>query len=255
MKILVGDSGLVGTTLKSYINFDYTFNSKNIKELKNIKVNNAITYLSCLPATKWIVNKDIKHDIENINQIVKELSYLHHKQIILISTIDVYCDSPLLSDELSPIYVNNLSYGVNRYFFELLIKNTIKYENLKIFRLPALFNKYIKKNILFDLLNNHNISNLNINSSYQWYNLDNLHQDIEKFIHEYPNETIFNLFTEPIETCEIIKLFPEHNKFFTKSDIRVEYNYKTKFSDFGYIKKKSNVLDEIKNFINEFGNK
>ena len=32
MKILVGDTGLIGTTLKESLNFDFLFNTKNMLE-------------------------------------------------------------------------------------------------------------------------------------------------------------------------------------------------------------------------------
>ena len=35
MKILIGNTGLVGTTLKETIKFDYEFNSKNLNEFLN----------------------------------------------------------------------------------------------------------------------------------------------------------------------------------------------------------------------------
>ena len=40
MKILVGDTGLIGTTLKEKITFESTFNSKNIQELQEIRTLN-----------------------------------------------------------------------------------------------------------------------------------------------------------------------------------------------------------------------
>jgi nucleoside-diphosphate-sugar epimerase len=255
MKILVGDTGLVGTTLKEKTNFDLTFNSKNINKLGDVKGDNIVIYLSCLPATKWMVNKNIKSDIDNINLILENLSKIDYQRIILISTIDVYCDSPIFSNESTPINVKNLSYGTNRYFFELLVKNVLTYKDLKIFRLPALFNKHIKKNILFDLLNNNNISQINKNSSFQWYNLDDLNDDIEYYISKHPNENVFNLFTEPIDTCEVIKLFPEHENNVTSLENRVEYNFTTKHTLNGYIKSKHSVLNDIKKFINEFSDK
>jgi len=253
MNILVGDSGLVGKTLKENLYFNYSFNSKNIEELKYINNDSNITiYLSCLPATKWLVNNNLKKDIDNINSIIYNLSYIKYKKIILISTIDVYCDSPLFSDESSSINVNNLSYGINRYFFELLVKNNLEYEDLKIFRLPALFNKNIKKNILFDLLTNNNVSNINKNSKFQWYNLDNLIKDINFFINKFPEESLFNLFTEPLDTYEIIKLFPEHENKIIESNDKIEYNYKTKYDISGYIKNRFEILEDIKIFVNEF---
>jgi hypothetical protein len=40
--------------------------------------------------------------------------------------------------------------------------------------LPALFGKHIKKNIIYDLLNENEIHNINYNSLYQWYNLSGI---------------------------------------------------------------------------------
>ena len=255
MNILIGDTGLVGTTLKESITFDLTFNSKNINTINDYDTENSVVYLSCLPATKWLVNKNIKGDIDNINYIIGLLSNIHFKQIILISTIDVYTDTSKLCNENDPIVVKNLSYGVNRYLFELLVKNMLTFDDLKIFRLPALFNKHIKKNVIFDLINGNNISDINTNSSYQWYNLDKLNEDINYYITTYPNESVFNLFTEPIDTQEIVNLFPHYVDSVVHLQNKVEYNYLTKFSPTGYIKESYNTLNDIEKFINETSNK
>lgn len=251
MKILVGDTGLVGTTLKEKMSFDLTFNSKNIEDLQNVKDDNITIYLSCLPATKWLVNKDIKSDIKNINTIIEVVSKLEYKRIILISTIDVYCDSLQLSDEDTNIQVKNLSYGTNRYYFELLIENLCTYKDLKIFRLPALYNKHIKKNILYDLINNNNVNKINANSSFQWYNLDNLTNDIRLYSALHPKRKVFNLFTEPLDSKEIIQLFPHHKPNVPFSPNRNEYNFKTDLNKTGYILSKEEVLNDIKKFIDE----
>lgn len=251
MKILIGSTGLVGTTLKETINFDYEFNSKNIDTFLDSDYIDAELYLSCLPATKWLVNKNIPEDLKNINNIIDVISKKSYKKIILISTIDVYCDSPLMLDESYPIGVRKLSYGTNRYFFEMLVENLVNFQDLKIFRLPALYNKHIKKNVLFDLINKNNVDQINSNSSFQWYNLDNLHHDIEKYSSDFPDRKIFNLFTEPLDTSEIVSLFPEHVGKVSFSNKRNEYNYKTNLTDTGYIQTKEEVLIDLKRFINE----
>ncbi len=255
MKILIGDSGLIGGVLKEKIKFDFFFNSKNISDFDNFKFNNSELYLSCLPATKWMVNKNPNVDFENLYKIVKIISKNKYKKIILISTIDVYNDSKLSSDEDSKILIEKLSYGTNRFMFEILVENFVEYEKLYIFRLPALFGKGIKKNILFDLLNNNNIEMINYYSTFQWYNLKNLADDIFNYTEKYPNEKRFNLFTEPIETSNILEYFPKYKNKFIKDKTKIEYNFKTKFSKNGYINSKENVLKEIKLFIDEFSGK
>jgi hypothetical protein len=251
MRIIIGNTGLIGKTLKEKINFDLEFNSKNIKDYRTHDLNDSELWLSCLPATKWMVNKNIKSDIENINSILSHISKFKYSKIILISTIDVYCDSLMNVNEEYPINFKSLSYGTNRYLFEKLVSQTLEYDNLYIFRLPALFNKNIKKNILFDLINNNNVSDINRNSSYQWYNLDDLSSDIKTLINQYPNEQVFNLFPEPIETSEIINLFPYANDLINTQKERMEYNFTTKFNKSGYIKSKEIILNEIRKFVNE----
>jgi hypothetical protein len=251
MKILIGSTGLVGTTLKESIKFDYEFNSKNLNEFLNNEYKDVELYLSCLPATKWVVNKNIQNDLENIYNIINVISKKSYKKVILISTIDVYGNSPLKSNENYTPQLNKLNYGNNRYLFELFVKEIVKTNDLKIFRLPALFNSHIKKNIIYDLIHNNNVEQINSNSSYQWYNLNNLHNDIEKYSTQYPNEIVFNLFTEPIDSLDIIKLFPNFIEKVLFNENKIIYDFTTKFNKFGYISSKEDILIEIKKFINE----
>lgn len=250
-KILLGHTGLIGGTLKNNIEFDFLFNSKNLHQYENIVPNGYDLYLSCLPATKWLVNKDLSKDFENINNILDILKRKTYSNIFLFSTIDIYNDSPLGSDEDYKPNISKLCYGTNRYLFELLIMELLTYDNLRIFRLPAIFSKDIKKNILYDLINNNNVQNINTNSKYQWYNLNKLTNDIDYFIEKNPNEKIFNLFPEPIDTLEIVKLFPHHLKTVIHDvDKHVIYDYQTKFGN--YINTKEETINEIKQLIDEF---
>jgi hypothetical protein len=251
-KILIGNTGLVGGVLRNQINFDFEFNSKTIAEYQTIVPNGCDLYLSCLPATKWMVNKNITHDFNNMMDIISILGQKKYNSVILISTIDVYTDSPLKSDEDYNPNFKQLSYGSNRLLFEELVDKFITKNSYKIFRLPALFTKNLKKNILFDLLTNNQVENINYNSSFQWYSLDNLCRDITKFSNLKEKQKIYNLFTEPIETSDILGLFPEHkDKVILKSN-RFEYNFTTNLDESGYIQTKKSVLSEIINFINEF---
>jgi nucleoside-diphosphate-sugar epimerase len=248
MKILIGNTGLVGKTIQKYENFDYYFNSSNINDFENIASDEDELFLSCLPATKWLVNKNLSNDMDNMYNIIKPISTKSYSKVVLISTIDVYNDSPIGVDETYSPNISKLSYGNNRYIFELMVREYVKTYDLKIFRLSALFNNLIKKNVLYDLIHNNNVNQINQNSIFQWYNIDNLISDIHKFSNEYPNETIFNLFTEPIHTSDIVELFPHHIDK-VQNGLKIMYNYKTKFG--GYIDNKDNVLTEIKKLINE----
>ena len=252
MKIIIGNTGLVGTTLSESIDFDLNFNSSNLSDFPNMVKDGSELYLSCLPATKWMVNKNVTDDFENIMNILNLIKGKKYKKVVLISTIDVYTSLELKSNENTIPSIKNLNYGNNRYLFEVLVKEYLQTEELKIFRLPALFNQHIKKNILFDLINNNNVKAINSNSLYQWYNLNNLSNDIMEYSNKYPNEIVFNLFPEPIDSLEIINLFPSLSSQVNFLENKIVYDFTTRFSNNGYISPKEKILIEIKELINEF---
>lgn len=255
MKVLIGDSGLIGSTLKESINFDLTFNSKNISDFsKMVPQKDCELYLSCLPAEKWKVNLNPKEDVRNLLLIYYKIAIKTYSKVILFSTIDIYNSLENGSDEtVFPSMHNPLNnYGSNRYLFERLILDKVPSNDIKVFRLPALYSNKIKKNILYDLLNDNNTDKIKVNSSYQWYNLNNLVFDVEKYCEEFPKENIFNMFTEPIHTTRIAGMFSNYVP--STVEAGAYYDYKTKFSKSGYIDTAENVLKDIEKFVYEYRN-
>lgn len=251
MKLLIGNTGLIGTTLKDSMTFDYEFNSSNIHELKDLQLTNSTdVYLSCLPATKWQVNQDPHADLDNILKIIETLSTHSYRNIILYSTIDVYNNSTTYSNEDTSPSISKLDYGSNRYLFELLVKSNIKHNKLIILRLPALFGKHIKKNVIYDLLNNNEVHKIQLNSKYQWYNLNHLSIDTDRYINSPDSYLCVNLFSEPIDTSHIVKLFSS-KKVDTKTPGAI-YDYQTKYSTSGYYRPANDILNEIREFITEY---
>jgi hypothetical protein len=248
MKVLIGNTGLIGQTLQDYIKFDFVFNSSNINEFSEHQLEDVELYLACLPATKWKVDKDILSDLDNMYQIISIIKNRSYKKIVLFSTIDVYNNTPIYADEHSHPIITKLCYGSNRRLFELMIKE-LDCLNTQIYRLPALFGHRIKKNVLFDLLHNHNIDAININSMFQWFNLNRLVFTISNI--DIPGT--YNLFTEPIHTSELIKLFDI--SITNSNQESIVYNYKTTLTKSGYLQNSHEVYCEIKEFINEFRNK
>lgn len=252
MKLIIGNTGLIGTTLKEGLNFDYEFNSKNIQNLSNLTFKEKLPdlYLSCLPATKWKINQDPVSDFLNIIDIIEVVTKHEYGTIVLYSTIDIYNSSPLKSNEDYIPNIDQLNYGNNRFLFERLIKNLVKYKKLIIIRLPALFGKHIKKNIIYDLLNNNQIEKINYNSSYQWYNLDKLIDDTKRYINNTKNKhNYINIFPEPIKTSDILSLFDIDKTKVNSLSPSIIYDYSTKFSETGYTESAESVLKQLKNFI------
>jgi sugar phosphate isomerase/epimerase len=209
-------------------------------------------YFCGVPAVKWYANKYPHDDITTLENIKSILQTIKTKKIILISTIDVYesVNTEYNEDHVCNT-VNNHTYGKNRYLFEIFVKE--HFENHHIIRLPALFGKGLKKNIIYDLITNNSIENISKNTYFQWYDLDWLKNDIDVILKN--NITVCNLFTEPLSTFEIIKFFNYPIEEF-KNQSTLIYNTKTKYSKLfnstieGYIRGKSDVLDNLKLYLN-----
>lgn len=148
MEILVGYSGFVGSNLALKHKFDFYFNSKDIKEAYGL-CPDLLVYAG-VPGTKWLANKYpdadkniIKNAIENIQKIIP-------KKLILISTIDIYDVLDGVDEDYSPDILKLHPYGFHRYFLEQEILN--RYDNVQIFRLPAIYGLNLKKNFIYDLI-------------------------------------------------------------------------------------------------------
>jgi len=245
---LFGYTGLVGSNLLTKYKFNYLYNSKNINDSRNKKFD--IIFICCIPAVKWYSNKFPDKDSEDIENIKNIFKTIKTNKVILISTIDIYEIINNKSNENTVIDYNyNHTYGKNRYLFELFIKNN--FNNYHIIRLPALFGKGLKKNIIYDLLTNNNINLISTNTLFQWYNLEWLKDDIDICINNNIKEC--NLFTEPVDTKDILNLFDyDYNKNpnnLFNYDCETIYNKIFNSNINGYIRNKQIVLNDIKKYI------
>ena len=148
MDMLVGYTGFVGSNLCENHKFDELYDSKNIK-MSYLKNPDLLVY-SGVPAQKIIANKEPEKDFKIIENAIENIKKINPKEIILISTIDVY-KNPMDVDEDTKIDTKNLQpYGYNRYYLESWVKENIK--NYLIIHLPGLYGKNIKKNFIYDLI-------------------------------------------------------------------------------------------------------
>jgi len=250
-RAIVGYTGFVGSNLLQFYKFDYFYNSSNFHEAANLEFDEL--FFCGVPAVKWYANKYPEYDTSTINNIKQILKTIKAKKIILISTIDVYEYTDLeYTEDYKCDILNNHTYGINRYMFEDFIQKN--FTNYHIIRLPALFGKGLKKNIIYDLITNNNIQNISTSTYFQWYDLNWLKNDIDIIIKQ--NIDICNLFTEPISTFEIIKLFDYPVENFNNNS-NLKYNTKTKYHKLfnsqisGYIRNKESVLHNIRLFLKQ----
>ena len=250
VRAIVGYTGFVGSNLLQFYKFDYFYNSKNFSDAKNMEFDEL--FFCGVPAVKWYANKFPEEDKEVIGNIEGILKTVKAKKIILISTIDVYeyTNADLDEDYECDIF-NNHTYGTNRYLFENFIKK--QFNDFHIIRLPALFGKGLKKNIIYDLINGNQIENIPKDTYFQWYDLNWLKNDIDIIIKN--NLSICNLFTEPLSSIDIIKLFDYPIEEF-KNKSKMVYNLKSKYSALfesnvkGYIRDRESVLHNLRLFLN-----
>lgn len=246
---LIGYTGFVGLNLQQFYKIDFFYNSKNINDICHKEFD---TVFFCgIPAVKWLANKNPEDDINIISNIINIIKTIKVNKFILISTIDVYEDTNSEKDEKYNCKSDlNHAYGKHRYIFEKFIES--HFINYHIIRLPALFGKGLKKNIIFDLLNNNQINNISVNTSFQWYCLDWLKNDITIILEN--NIKICNLFPEPLPTIKILNLF--HYDILKMDNVKkINYNIKTCYYKLfnsactGYIRSSDIVEEYLKKYI------
>lgn len=149
MEMLVGYTGFVGSNLQKSHEFEGLYDSKNVDEAYGRNPN--LLVYSGVPAQKFLANKESEKDFEIIKNAIKNIEKINPKEIVLISTIDVY-KNPVNVDETTQIETDNLQpYGYNRYYLEKWVSENI--ENHLIVHLPGLYGENIKKNFIYDLIN------------------------------------------------------------------------------------------------------
>ncbi len=229
---LIGHTGFVGSHLKRQMFFDSFYNSKNIYEIKSFDT----IYCCGAPGTKWLANQDPEADFASISNLIENLKKIQCRKFILISTIDVY-GQRCGNERNKPIPYD--AYGRHRLHLEHQIQEI--FENTSIFRLSGLYGDNLKKNIIFDLKNNHRIGNINPLNSFQWYNISNLCQDIIQLSDEF----LVNLVNEPIMTGDL----SPHFKYNTRTDtFNINYNVSSLY----YCPRdRQQVLKEILELINK----
>jgi len=250
---LIGYTGFVGSNLLDKRSFDTLYNSKNIKEMSGKKFNDVIC--AGISAVKWQANKDPETDKKNIEKLKDVLKTITAERFILISTVDVY---PILSngdESFDCKSIENHPYGTHRLEFEEFCKNHFK--NCHIIRLPGLFGYGLKKNVVYDLLNYNCLDMINPESSFQYYYLENLWEDIQKVLKQ--NLRLINFFTEPVLTKTIIKKYFPNTVVGENASPTIHYDLHTKYANLRnlsgkYLYSQEEVMNQLDSFIKDYRN-
>lgn len=239
---LIGSTGLIGKNILEHFNVNYLYNSKNISNVKDVEYD--ILFCAAPSAVKWKANQEPQEDLEQIFELVKNLKQVKTKKFILFSTIDVYSNFP--SDELTkPEIYEVCFYGKNRIILENYVMNF--FEDVAIIRLPGLFGKYLKKNIIFDLLNNNLLGKINSNDSYQWFYLNDLKNIINYTIDS--NIKLLNIATEPVTNKEIVEsLFPNNINMLIENK-KTSYDMRSIHFQDKYLFSKKQTMEKLEEYV------
>lgn len=195
---LIGYTGFVGGNIANQYRFDDLYNSKNIGDIEGKEYNLVVSAAN--RAEMWRINQEPEVDRAEIEEFINHIKKAKIKKLVLVSTVGVY-KNPNGANEDTPIDTEGLlPYGVNRYYLEQFCRNNF---DTTIVRLPGLFGEGLKKNVIFDLLNDNNVDRIHKDGVYQYYNLGNIWKDIQVALDN--NVPLVNFATPPVSTEEVAR--------------------------------------------------
>lgn len=199
MNALIGFSGFVGTTLLKQASFESLFRSTNIGDIDGQSFDTVVC--AGAPAQKWMAIREPEADRRKIDDLIAHLKTIQCKTFILISTVDVF-KCPLRVDEATPVDESGLhAYGLHRRLLEQFAEN--RFDNYLIVRLPGLVGPGLRKNVIFDFLNDNNLQAIDSRSIFQFYPMVNLWYDIQTALNA--GLQLVHLTAEPVSVADVAK--------------------------------------------------
>lgn len=194
---LIGFSGFVGGTLLKQSNFEALFRSTNIHDIANREFD--VVVCAGAPAQKWIANREPEADREKIDSLINHLRTVKCKTFILISTVDVF-KNPIGVDESTLVDESGLHpYGLHRRLLEKFVEQ--HFSQHLILRLPGLVGPGLRKNVIFDFLNDNNLNAIESRGIFQFYPMVNLWSDIQTAL--AAKLSLLHLTAEPLSVADV----------------------------------------------------
>jgi nucleoside-diphosphate-sugar epimerase len=244
---LIGHTGFVGSNLFRQHPFGDCFNSANIESIAGRRFDTVVC--SGVRAEKWIANGDPAADRARIDRLLVPLSEVKATRMVLISTVDVF-PVPRDVDEDTPVDSSMAQpYGVNRRFLEEALAE--RFDTLVV-RLPGLYARGLKKNVIYDLVHDHELHKVDSRGEFQYYGVDRLWADIE--IALAATLRVVHLVTEPVDV-ETVATQAFGQTFVNHLDRPpVRYDVHTRHAErFGgrghYVESRDQVLAGLRRFV------
>lgn len=248
MNCLIGYTGFVGGNLVAKRQFDVLINSKNFESMRGAHYDRVVC--AGISAVKWQANKDPAADWARIQPLMDVLATVTADKFVLISTIDVYSVASHADESTDCHNPEHHAYGRHRLAFEDFCRE--HFPNITIVRLPGLFGPGLKKNVVYDLLHDNCLEMINTKSTFQFYDLRCLADDIERA--EKAGLDLVNLFTEPVSVSEILEKFFPQAAVGAKPSPEAHYDMFTRYANLrgltgNYLYTHDEVMAQLADFI------
>lgn len=246
---LIGSTGFLGGNLAAQARFDDLYHSANIEEIAGREY--GLIVCAGAPGRKWLANREPETDRKSIDRLMRALELVGAEHLVLISTVDVY-PRPIGVDEDATIDNDGTdAYGRHRRILEEFVAERF---HSTIVRLPGLFGRGIKKNVVFDFLHNNRLDLINPASTFQFYDLSDLWQDVGRV--RGAGVELINFATEPVSAAEVAR---ESFGFQLRNDAPpppVRYDFRTRHAAVlggqgGYLRTRAEVLEAMRRFVAE----
>jgi nucleoside-diphosphate-sugar epimerase len=196
---LIGHTGFIGQNIWKLAPFDDGYNSQNIDDIAGKKYD--LVFCCGTPGERWRANKFPDADKASIGRLTQALEKAEAARFILMSTIDVF-SAPRGKDEDAPVDLNGLHpYGRHRFEFENFVRR--RFKDARIFRLPSIFGPGLKKNVVFDFLNDNELHKIHSESRMQFFPAPWLWRDIQKAAQN--DLRLVHFATEPIVVKDVAR--------------------------------------------------
>ncbi|MFN8041394.1 MAG: NAD(P)-dependent oxidoreductase [Acidimicrobiales bacterium] len=245
---LIGSTGFVGSNLARQAAFDVAVHRPDLHQIEGRQLD--LVVCAAAPAVKWKANQEPEADLANLQALMATLRTIDASTFVLVSTVDVY-GAPVEVDESSPVGQGASAYGRHRRWLEEQCLE--HFDDVVVLRLPGLFGPGLKKNVLFDLRRDQNLHLTNPASSFQFYDLGGLWDDIGRV--RAAGLRLVNLATEPVVVADIARRcfgvdYPPTDAPVVRYDMRTQHAAVLGGSGH-YVRSASQVIDAISAWVDE----
>lgn len=193
---LIGYTGFVGSSILRVRSFDARYRSTDIDTIRNRQFD--LVVCCGAPAEKWRANRDPDEDRARLATLTDALAHVRAERFVLISSIDVYPHPSGVDEETHIDAAAGQPYGRHRLGLEAFCRARFA---ATVIRLPGLYGKGLRKNAVFDLLNDRPVDAVAGNARFQFYDADRLWSDVERVL-AAGTDTV-NITAEPVTMSDV----------------------------------------------------